>query len=113
MESVIESTPAAIPEPDAPRENVALPPDGFVLNEATLVNSPLIPYVRMVASVIERRTISREELVAALLKSMRQHRIGRRPRREYVLDYLNQHQDARAPASSFPARVVIQDHIGK
>jgi hypothetical protein len=45
----------------------------------------------MVASLIERRTIRREELLAALRKRMRQHSIGRRPRREYVLQYLNQH----------------------
>ena len=65
--------------------------DGFVLDEPTLVTSRILPYVRMVASVLEGRTISREELLAALLKRMRQRSIGRRPRREYVLRYLNQH----------------------
>jgi hypothetical protein len=70
---------------------VVLPLDGFVLDERTLVNSHILPYVQMVASVIERRTISREELIAALRKSMRQRSIDRLPRREYVLRYLNQH----------------------
>jgi hypothetical protein len=45
----------------------------------------------MIASVIEGRTIRRDELIASLQKRMRQHRIGRSPRREYVLRYLNQH----------------------
>jgi hypothetical protein len=70
---------------------MALPPGGLLLDEATLVNSPLRPYVRMVASLIEGRNVGREELVAALRKRVRQHHIGRRPRREYVLGYLNQH----------------------
>jgi hypothetical protein len=45
----------------------------------------------MVASVLERRIISREELLAALRKSMRQRSIAAAPHREYVLRYLNQH----------------------
>ena len=64
---------------------------GFVLDERALVNSRILPYAQMVASVIEGRTISRDELIAALRKSMRQRSIGRWPRREYVLRYLNQH----------------------
>ena len=52
---------------------------------------------RLLASIAERvivlegRTITREELIAALRKSMRQRSIGRLPHREYVLRYLNQH----------------------
>jgi hypothetical protein len=72
-------------------EHLTLNLDGFVLDERTLVNSRILPYVRMVASVLERRTISREELIAALLRSMRQRSIARAARREYVLRYLNQH----------------------
>jgi hypothetical protein len=45
----------------------------------------------MVARVIERRTVSRQELLAALRKAVRQRSIGGRFRREYVLRYLNQH----------------------
>ena len=58
-------------------EHLTLHLDGFVLDEPTLVNSRILPYVRMVASVLEGRTISREELLAALLKRMRQRSIGR------------------------------------
>jgi hypothetical protein len=76
---------------EATPDKSTLPLEGFVLDEPTLVNSRILPYVLMVASLIERRTIRREELLAALRKRMRQHSIGRRPRREYVLCYLNQH----------------------
>ena len=65
--------------------------DGFTLDEAMLVNSPLLPYLTMVASLIEGRVISREELLQALLRSMRQRSFDRLPRREYVLRFLNQH----------------------
>jgi len=72
-------------------EHLTLHLDGFVLDERALANSRILPYVRMVASVLERRIISREELLAALRKSMRQRSIAGAPRREYVLRYLNQH----------------------
>lgn len=72
-------------------EHLTLHLDGFVLDEPTLVNSCVLPYVRMVASVLEGRTIHREELIAALRKRMRRRSIGRLPHREYVLRYLNQH----------------------
>ena len=84
-----ESAPQDVP--GAPSENLTLPLEGFVLDEPTLVNSRILPYVRMVASLLEGRTISREELIAAVRKRMRQRSIDRLPRREYVLRYLNQH----------------------
>ena len=74
-----------------PSENVGLPLESLLLNEPTLVSSRILPYVRMVASVIEGRSVSRDELIGALRKRMRQHRLDRQPRREYVLCYLNQH----------------------
>jgi hypothetical protein len=75
----------------AMREHLALQLEGFVLDEPTLVNSRILPYVRMIASLLEGRAISREELLAALRKRMRQRSMGRAPRREYVLRYLHQH----------------------
>lgn len=65
--------------------------DGFTLDAATLVKSPLLPYLAMVASVIERRSIRCEKLLQVLLRSMRQRSFDRLPRREYVLRFLNQH----------------------
>jgi len=72
-------------------QHLTLHLDDFVLDEPTLVNSRILPYVRMVASVLEGRMISCGELLAALLRRMRQRSIGRRHRREYILRYLNQH----------------------
>ncbi len=51
----------------------------------------MLSYLQMVASVIEGRTIGRNELVQALLTTMRQRSLSTRPRIEYVLDYLNGH----------------------
>lgn len=71
--------------------DVKLPLDGFTLDEATLVNSPLLPYLAMVATVIEGHTISPNDLLETLLRSMRQRSFDRLPRREYVLHLLKQH----------------------
>jgi hypothetical protein len=77
---------------NAPRsEHLALPWEGLPLGESTLVNSGILPYVLMAASIVERRTIRRDELITALRKSMRQRSFDRRPRREYVLHYLHEH----------------------
>jgi len=71
--------------------NAKLALDGFTLDEATLVTSAMLPYLTMVASLIERRAIRCEELLQALLRSMRQRSFDRLPRREYVLCFLKQH----------------------
>lgn len=76
---------------ESSREDVQLTLDGFTLDEATLASSPLLPYLAMVASVIEGRAICREELLRLLLRSMRQRSFDRLPRREYVLRFLDQH----------------------
>jgi len=64
---------------------------GLRLDESILMNSPLLPYVRMVASLIEGRSIGLVELVEALRKAMRQHSIANRRRIDYVLGFLHQH----------------------
>ena len=65
--------------------------EGFTLAEATLVNSPMLPYLAMVATLVEGRTIRRRQLVGVLLRSMRQRSFDRLPRREYVLRFHDQH----------------------
>lgn len=65
--------------------------DGFTLVEPALVKSPVLPYLAMVASLIEGRPIRREELLHALRKRMRQRSFDTHPRREYVLCFLDQH----------------------
>ena len=65
--------------------------EGFTLDEVLLVNSPMLPYLAMIASLLEGRTIGREELLHTLRTKMRQRSFDRLPRREYVLRFLNQH----------------------
>jgi hypothetical protein len=81
----------AVDESPARLEPLTLNLEGFVLDERTLVNSRILPYVQTVASLLEGRTISREELIDSVRRRIRQRSMGRRPRREYVLRYLNQH----------------------
>lgn len=56
-----------------PSAGDVLPLEGLSLDETTLRNSPVLPYVAMLASLLEQR------------------RIGRQSRREYVVRYLQQH----------------------
>ena len=51
-------------------------------------NAVMVGYVRMVTSLIEARRVSEEEIVALLVRVMRQHSIARRRRMDYVLAYL-------------------------
>jgi len=51
----------------------------------------MLPYLAMVAGLLEGRTIGREELLQRLRKKMRQRSFDKLPRREYVLRFLNQH----------------------
>jgi hypothetical protein len=62
---------------------------GVRLNAASVANSPLLPYVQLVASCIERRKIGRDELVDALVRTLRQRSLSASRRTAYVLDYLN------------------------
>ncbi|MGV0976407.1 MAG: hypothetical protein ACOYBO_10805 [Azonexus sp.] len=75
---------------EAPDPNVQLTLEGFTLDEVLLVNSAMLPYLAEVASLLEGRTIGREELLQTLRKRMRQRSFDRLPRREYVLRFLNQ-----------------------
>jgi hypothetical protein len=71
--------------------NVQLRLDGVVLNEASLLNSRMLPYVRMVVSLIEGIELSYPGLVQLLRQAMRQHSIAKRTRTEYVLRFLHEH----------------------
>jgi hypothetical protein len=52
-------------------------------------NAPIVEHVRMVASLIEERWVSREEVLSMLEKKMRQHSLGRRGKIDYMLRRLN------------------------
>ena len=99
--SAMDPSSQVAPDPTHPPRQIALEGtpsgavkltlDGFTLDEATLVNSPMLPYLAIVASIIEGRAISPEGLLHVLRKSMRQRSFDRLPRREYVLCVVNQH----------------------
>jgi len=72
-------------------DDVKLALDGFTLDEVTLVKSPVLPYLAMIATVLEGRRIGITELLQVLRRSMRQRSFDRLPRREYVLRFLHEH----------------------
>lgn len=65
--------------------------EGIVLDESSLVSSPMLPYVRMLVSLIEGIELSCGEVVCLLRQAMRQHSIGARRRIDYLLDFLHRH----------------------
>ncbi|MFW6170485.1 MAG: hypothetical protein ACODAD_08345 [Planctomycetota bacterium] len=65
--------------------------DGVVLDESSLVNSPLLPYIRAVIRMIDGVRLSHAELVAWLRRVLRQRSMVYCPRRDYVVRFLNQH----------------------
>lgn len=77
--------------PDAWSVKVELRWDGVVLDESSLLNSRMLPYVRMVVRLIEGIAVSGQEIVGLLRQAMRQHSIAYRRRSDYVLRFLQQH----------------------
>lgn len=85
---------AAVADPaeqEHPESGATLRVAGVVLDEARIARSPVLPYVRMLASLIEGRNIGQPELIQALQNAVRQHSISRRRRVDYVMHCLNQH----------------------
>lgn len=82
---------AVVPARDAAGKEVTLPLDGYVLEERTLKRTCTLSYLAMLVSVIEGVPIRRQDLLALLLRTMRQRSMGRIARREYVLRYLYEH----------------------
>lgn len=80
-----------LPDDVSPMAPWSLDLEGVVLTQQTLAISPVLSYLCGVIRVLERRTITREELLQTLAESLRQRSLGRRARREYVLSYLNEH----------------------
>jgi hypothetical protein len=58
--------------------------DGVVLDEPSLLASPMLPYVRMVASLVEGIPWSMTEVVGLLRQALRQHSMARRRRLDYL-----------------------------
>jgi hypothetical protein len=77
--------------PDELSATVELRLDGVVLDESSLLKSRMLPYVRMVVSLIEGVELGGKEIVRLLRQAMRQHSIAYRRRSEYVVRFLHQH----------------------
>jgi hypothetical protein len=65
--------------------------DGVILDRASIVNSPMLPYIRTLIGMIDGVWFSQVELVVWLLEVQRQRSIVYRSRRDYVLRFLHQH----------------------
>lgn len=63
---------------------------GVLLDESSLLASPILPYTRMVVSLVEGVPFRLAELVSLLRRALRQHSIARRRRTDYVLQVLHQ-----------------------
>jgi hypothetical protein len=70
---------------------VGLRLEGVVLDESSLVSSPMLSYVRMVVSLIAGVELTCREVLCLLRQAMRQHSIGARRRFDYLLGFLHQH----------------------
>ena len=86
------------PDPQAAPPNTsddALPVElrleGVVLDESSLAKSPMLPYVRMVVSLIEGVDFGCVEVLHMLRWAMRQHSIATGSRIDYALGFLHQH----------------------
>jgi hypothetical protein len=86
-----EATSANEQLPDELSLKVELRLEGVVLRESTLLKSGMLPYVRMIVSLIEGIKLSCRGLVKLLRQALRQHSIAYQRRTEYVLCFLHQH----------------------
>jgi hypothetical protein len=66
-------------------------PERVVLDESSLARSPMLPYVRMVVSLIEGVRFTCREVLDLLLQALRQHRIGARPGSDYLRGVVHPH----------------------
>ena len=71
--------------------NVELRLGAMVVHEASLLKSRMLPYVRMLVSLIEGIEFSHSEVFSLLRQALRQHSIAKRTRSEYVLRFLHEH----------------------
>lgn len=94
------SPPSPVSLPVEPPVSCALRLDEVVLDEASVTNSRLLPYVRLVVNLIEGTAFSGREIVERLQQAVRQHSFARERRRDYVLRWLHDHppwEDTDAP----------------
>jgi hypothetical protein len=80
-----------IENPEQALLNLEISLGGLVLDGASVVKSPILPYVRMVVTVIARESISKNELFAGLLKIVSQRSIDQQTTTRYVPRFHDQH----------------------
>lgn len=80
-----------IENPEQALWNLEISLGGLVLDGASVVKSPILPYVRMVVTVIARESISKKELFAGLLKIVSQRSIDQQTTTRYVPRFHDQH----------------------
>jgi hypothetical protein len=77
--------------PDILAESFELSLAGVTLRASTLMNSPMLGYVRLVVRLLEGVELGTGELVRLLLRGRRQHSMAYRSGTGYVLDFLHQY----------------------
>jgi hypothetical protein len=83
--------PGAPPASDASLVTAELRLEAAVLDESSLAASPMLPYVRMVVSLIEGVPFTCREVVARLRQALRQHSIGALGGLDYLRGFLHRH----------------------
>jgi len=83
--------PGAPPTSDASPVTVEPRREGVVLDESSLAASPMLPYVRMVVSLIEGVRVTCREVLDRLRQTLRQHSIGARSGVDYLRGFLHPH----------------------
>ena len=68
--------------------NAQIAGDRRLEHDGIRLDAVMVGYVRMVASLIEARRVSEEEILQMLVRALRQHRIARRRRMDYVVAQL-------------------------
>jgi hypothetical protein len=71
--------------------DIELDLNGVALDESSVVNSPMLPYIRTLIWMIDGIRLSCAEVIQWLREVLRQRSMAYRPRREYVLRFLHQH----------------------
>lgn len=84
------SVPVAAADVTAPQPMPAADKRLEIEEPAPHFNATIVAYVRTVVSLIEGRAVSREEIVRMLARVVRQHRMARERRMDYVVRYLNE-----------------------
>jgi hypothetical protein len=88
---VVDMQAGDVPLPDELPVKLELVLGGVVLDEAGLLESPMMPYLRMMVRLAEGIRLSCRELGDLLRRALRQRSIASRSRTDYVLRFLNQH----------------------